>query len=186
MEAPVHDDKRDPTLGRAAGSSPSTYDGELAGWDCDIKRAARHRARLLDCEADAEDFAQEARIRLLLVTRRLGPRPEGYSRTVIANAIRATARRERAQGNRVPLEEDIPSVGASPEDVYGIRAVTRWVERLPSSLNAIYRVLYRDQRSQRQAGRILGISQPRVAQLHRELLDRGRVELRHVSQSEAA
>src|SRR5579862_4063735 len=62
--------------------------GVLLHWDADIRRAARAAANRFQLdESHADDFAQEARIRLLNAVRRQPSLPEKYLRKVISNAI---------------------------------------------------------------------------------------------------
>lgn len=154
-------------------------------WDNDIKRAATSAARRwrLD-EEPTDDLVQEARLAILLAMRRGRPTTEPYVRRVIANAVRKAVRREAkafsqlsaddaaaadpwAEATESPLDFDLPFV-----DV-----VAQWVHGLPPRLHAIYKLIYIDEASQRKAAAMLRISQPRVAQLHHQLLEQGRVEL---------
>lgn len=56
-------------------------------------------------------------------------------------------------------------------------AVEEWLARLPIRLRVVFAGLYVEGLSQRQLARRLQVSQPRVATLNRELIDRGRLEL---------
>lgn len=149
----------------------------LKSWDQDIERAAARWAGGLAAVMDARDLAQEARLRLLVVTRAQPTVAVPYLRKVVKNASLAAALRYRARFDQDPLTEDLPAPMVEADDFYVIEAVSQWVDGLPRRLQAIYRALYREGRTQREAASILGVSQPRVAQLHRALLERGRREL---------
>lgn len=154
----------------------------LKRWDSDIQRAAHYRARrVYSGTADADDLAQEARIQVLTMARVAPQAPVQYVRTVIANAILGAAQREaRAQPRcLLPLEdlgEELPAPTlVDTEDK--LNSVTQWASRLPRRLRSVYQLLYAEDHTQRDAAKILGISQPRIAQLHRKLLDMGRAGL---------
>jgi RNA polymerase sigma factor (sigma-70 family) len=145
-------------------------------WDPEILRAARRQAKLGASLADADDFAQEARIRLARIQPRRGDAPAPYLRKVIANAVLAAAQPRRVTAPTGPLDAEAENLATeTPEsDLCAIRAVSAWVRELPARLQDIYRLLYCEERSQSEAAGILGVSQPRVAQLHRLLLTEGR------------
>jgi RNA polymerase sigma factor (sigma-70 family) len=157
----------------------------LAWWDDDIERAAAHGARLLGGDLDdAQDLAQEARLRLLRAASLTPGAPVGYLRRVVRNAVLSGVRRERrAVTNRSPrgqaLDFRMEAPSNSPDD--RINLVAEWVAALPGRLRIIYDLLYEQGLTQRQSGAILGISQPRVAQLHQSLLQRGRRELANLA-----
>jgi RNA polymerase sigma factor (sigma-70 family) len=136
----------------------------------------------------SEDFAQEARVRLLTVLRgQRGAAPEPYIRSVVVNAIR-TARRSQARhsGREVALEEtsEMPSAEGSQggTDLFATNAVKRFIRPLPDKLRALYQLVYVLGWTQREAAKELRVTQPRVAQLHAELLQRGRRELGYLFQ----
>jgi RNA polymerase sigma factor (sigma-70 family) len=170
---------------RTSPCSPQTplhadyEDALVREWDRDILRAVRRRAR---CAADAEELAQEARIRLVMAARRLGENPpKEYLRKVIKNAVLAATFRLRRQGAAYALEGgDLAAPTVRCSDPHVATSVARWVNELAPRLQDLYRVLYVDQKSQREAAIVLGVSQPRVAQLHHELLTQGRVALRRL------
>ena len=58
-----------------------------------------------------------------------------------------------------------------------IQSVRRWAVDLPTRLARLYQLLYVEGATQREAARQMRLSQPRVAQLHRQLLDAGRRDL---------
>ncbi|MCC6648413.1 MAG: sigma-70 family RNA polymerase sigma factor [Polyangiaceae bacterium] len=151
-------------------------------WDGDMVRAARAAA---GGDPDAEaDVAQEVRVRLLRVSRAQPGAAVPYVRTVIKNAVRDVHGREaRAFSACSPLAVDLDAdsePAVVPDD--GTAAlVVGWVEGLPPRLRDVYEHLCAADRSQREAARRMNVSQPRVAQLHRELLERGRQDLAHLA-----
>lgn len=165
--------------GRAPGLDENAL---LHSWQPDIRRAAARAAtRKGTAPESAQDFAQDASLRLLLVARRTGDTSVPYLRRVIQNEIRDSVRRERRaittvseRGGELPEEVEAPDI--TPQ-VERRRAVGAWVASLPSRLGRLYEMLYDHGMTQREAAVRLGLSQPRVAQLHRELLTRGRLEL---------
>lgn len=156
-------------------------------WDRDIIRSARRAAaRFGGGEADADDFAQVARLRLYRALRQHGVRPDPYIRRLIKNAVlRAAVTEARPFGplarNRDELVDD-RAEGLSEDRLTGaIDAVRRWAATLPARLLRLRDLLYVDGLSQRDAARALSVSQPRVAQLHADLLGHGRIALEEFS-----
>jgi len=168
----------------ALGSTPSFFPEQneqfLITWDRDIQRASKAGAqRIHGTREDAEDFAQEARIRLV----RIASKPQGaasrYVRKVIANAIKSAIDRT----DKTPFEdinEETERIPAEPADSR-IAEVVAWLQTVSPQLRTIYQHLYVDGRTQREASRLMRISQPRVAQLHARLLEAGRRELHHLA-----
>jgi len=62
-------------------------------------------------------------------------------------------------------------------DLLDIVAVRRWVSQLPESFRRVYKALYVDELTQRKAAIQMGVSQPRIAELHRLMLQRAKQEL---------
>jgi RNA polymerase sigma factor (sigma-70 family) len=140
---------------------------------------------------DRRDLAQEARIRVWRATHSVAPRSSSYIRTVIANALRSAVQREGMIGGDrrssehkalspvfrpmpLPSGFDRASDEDEPTDWLAVSAVQRILRTLPGALRTVYRLLYVDGRSQREAAKVLRVSQPRIAQLHHELLGRVR------------
>lgn len=148
-------------------------------WDRDIRRAAAAGARRLRSAAvDTDDLAQAARYQLLRAIRRHRITSTGYIRRLIRNAILSVLRHEARRrdgdlGRRVELTEDLPAQSPEPPDNVAAR-VTAWITTLPDRLQHVYHALYVHRLTQRNAARRLGISQPRVAQLHAVILEQGR------------
>lgn len=149
-------------------------------WDRDIRRAARSRSSRLGGGHEPSDLAQEARIRLVLVVRS-GKEAAPYLRTVISNAVLAAAKKGRVREEQNDCADELAADVPDPEVNDTVEAVAGWVAGLPRRLKAVYRALYAEELTQREAAKILRVSQPRVAQLHRELLELGRRDLRHLA-----
>lgn len=62
-------------------------------------------------------------------------------------------------------------------DFFAVIRVRRWLETLSPVLRHLFGLIYQNGLSQRDAALILRVSQPRVAQLHGELLRLGREAL---------
>lgn len=154
----------------------------LLRWDGDIQRAARAGAtRLGSALDDADDMAQEARLHVIGAVRRTGGDSPHYIRRVIRNAVVSCLRREsRAITTRSKRGCELnANLEAPPTELDSGRAsaVIAWAAGLPHRLRDIYELLYEQGLTQREAAVALGVSQPRVAQLHRALLRRGRFDL---------
>jgi RNA polymerase sigma factor (sigma-70 family) len=163
---------------------PSTPDLEafLCAWGPEIDHAARVQAVALGLSLDeAEDFAQSARLHLLRIppSNRSSVR---YVRVVIRNAMRSAARRLSHRlgllsSRRVELDSVDP---INPESVASLESegilsrVRQWRADLPARERDLVVLLYDEGLSQREAAALLDVSQPRVAQLHRRILERGR------------
>jgi RNA polymerase sigma factor (sigma-70 family) len=155
----------------------------LRAWDPDIKRAAR--AAWTPGVLDREDLAQQVRLRVLTGHRSHPSAGEPYIRTIISNTLRTARRREsRALSTRSPLACKLTEgMIATHDDPVNERVavVSAWAVGLPSRLAMVYQHLYVDGRSQRDAARLMGVSQPRIAQLHSQLVARGRHDLERLA-----
>jgi len=149
-------------------------------WNDDIDRAARHVCRMR--AADPDDVAQEIRVRLFqLWLANDGDPPSGYVRITIRNTA-LNAIRDEQRASRHNLRGSFPlslssEISTPEEDLVARESRHRldaWVKRLPPLLERTFDLLYRQGLSQRAAAAALGVTQPRVAQLHRSLLDLGR------------
>jgi len=192
----AYDGSREHTFARPAGAknplhptftftaSHGDVESLVRMWDRDIVRAARTvvaRDRSLSVDA-AEECAQAARQALARIAHRADEVGPFYLRRVIQNAVRDAARRERrTYGRSSPLDKTAAEVAieASAEDPDdAISRVIEWTARLPDRFQKLYDLLYVRRWSQRAAAAAMGVSQPRIAQLHRELLARGKAELK--------
>lgn len=148
-------------------------------WDPDIRRAALAAAR--GDRVDADDLAQQVRMRITAALRSFPDAPTPYVRKVISNTLKSACRRDMhafttKSPNAQPVDEDIVAPTAEADEGRDA-TVTAWINSLPLSMQQIYRLLYAEDLSQREAAQLMKLSQPRVAQLHRRLLERGRQQL---------
>jgi len=99
-------------------------------------------------------------------------------RRVIQNAVLNSTRRE---DRFVPCTlEDAARVHHEPSvqpPSALIQSVRNWVAELPTRLARLYQLLYVEGATQREVAGRMRLSQPRVAQLHRQLLEAGRRDL---------
>jgi len=159
----------------------SPFDGETNiqnSWNDDIKRAAFAAAN--GNYADAQDYAQEARLRLMNANRSMPDASEPYIRVVISNSMKSARRSNACRFSTAsPMADPVDDLpAAATDDIENrISAVTVWTMGLPAPLERIYRLLYVEERSQRETAALMKISQPRVAQLHRRLIELGRTQL---------
>lgn len=166
---------------------PSTCNHEdldLRTWDRDIVRAARFRARNRGHDEDvADELAQVARLRVWGVLRKGGAAPgANYMRKVIANAVRTPLASDAALELSSEIDEvDAVDLSLLQSDPLAVDGVRNWLTTLPVQLQRVYHLLFVKEYSQREAALVLGISQPRVAQLHRALLERGSRDLRQLA-----
>ncbi len=76
------------------------------------------------------------------------------------------------------MEEDLEDARSFvDDDIIPRLTVGAWVAGLSPSLKVLHELLYVQECTQREAASIMKISQPRVAQLHRDLLEEGRRNL---------
>lgn len=166
-------------------SNSDDASGAVEGWEGDIVRASRAAVRRLGLRGDhpiADDVAQDVRLALLLAVRRTGIKDERYVRRLISNSARNSARQSKVAALEVP-DDNLPVRLEAPSvcDVLAERAVQRWIGEQKDLLQAVFRLLYCAGLTQRQAAERLGVSQPRVATLHRQLLERGKQQLRDLA-----
>ena len=156
--------------------NPHAEDAFLTEWADDITRAARRGVVLAGAVwPTAEDVAQEVRIRVVRAFRLLSPPPEGYVRTVIKNTVTNIVNRPHGffpdAVDPQALDAMVSPAWAADERSLNVRL---WTTSLPQRFQQLYSLLYVHGATQREAARAMGISQPRVAQLHHELLALGR------------
>lgn len=155
----------------------------LIHWEKDIARASAAAANRYALPAwQKDDLAQEARIRVLVAYRKgMGPH-DGYIRRTIANAVSKAAQSEYsaagidhcAQVNELGNLPDVSADEFADRDLLSEITLAHWLPSLPRRFQKIYKHLYLNDRTQRSAAQAMDISQPRVAQLHCEFLDRGK------------
>jgi RNA polymerase sigma factor (sigma-70 family) len=162
-------------------SAPASIDETtiLDKWSRHIARVAGAVAR--SSHVDSRDLAQDAGLRLLTVIRAFPEAPDQYIATVIVNAIRTANRREsRYRGDSFDDEQEL-NTQADTVDLSRALDVSAWVTCQPVRLQRVYRHVYFEGRSQRETSQMMKVSQPRVAQLHRQLLTSGRTALAHLA-----
>ena len=160
----------------------------LLTWEADISKAARAAAFRFQLDREyAEDFAQEARFRLFTALRRQPLLPKEYLRRVISNAIQTAVWKTRMLASEVSLDEAMEHLEAKREepgthqDLLVVAAVRNFISGLPLKLQRVYQLIYEQAHTQREAAIDLCVAQPRIAQMHRELLERARRCLGHLN-----
>jgi RNA polymerase sigma factor (sigma-70 family) len=156
----------------------------LTQFDPLIKRAARRASYYLNGTASlADDLAQDVRCHLWEALQTKPTSNPAFVRKVVTNALRSRIRFERCRlqlGSEDvrELDERLPGVLDSYyTDGIDRLFIAKWVSELPGRLHMVFDALYKQGYTQREASKALRVSQPRVTQLHRELLDRGRLDL---------
>ena len=155
----------------------------LQQFDRLIMRSARRASRYITGnDGMAEDLAQDVRFHLARALEAERIEEKGIHR-LITNALRDRIRFERSRiqltsHNMAELDDrntlfSLTDSYTTPE----ILTVAKWIGSLPSRLRAVFELLYRFGYTQREACSALGLSQPRITQLHQELLERGRLDL---------
>ena len=168
----------------AGGGAREEFSALLRSFEPHLRASA---FRDLRSGIDFDDLEQAGRIALWRSTARFDARRGAfinYARRAVKNAIRSEIHRVRPISEAgEPLiqrmgdaTEDVEN-HYDPPDLFAILRIRRWLETLPLSLRNLFALIYRNGLSQRDAARILQVSQPRVAQLHTELLRRGREAL---------
>lgn len=145
----------------------------IAAWEARIRAIVRRELRGRPLGLLGPDLEQEARLALLLAIR-AGHVADHYLYTVISNQLRDVLRRPASQALAPLSEAPLMTWEFAPTDSIGVRWVRRWLSAEPAPLREIFHLLYDRGLNQRQAAKKLGVSQPRVAALHRKLLGRAR------------
>lgn len=167
--------------------APAEFSALLRSFEPHLRATAYRNLRT---GIDFDDLEQAGRIALWRSTARFDARRGAfinYARRAVKNAIRSEIQRVRPvseAGERLihPMDDATEDVEDQCDpvnslDLFVIVRVRRWLETLPLTLRNLFALIYRNGLSQRDAARILRVSQPRVAQLHTELLRRGREAL---------
>lgn len=172
-------------------ASETTVQDEPAGlhptlrqFDSLIVRAAyRASLRITGSGILAEDLAQEVRSHLAEALNK-GKVKERAVRVLITNAIRDRIRFERSRfqltsTNAAELD-DRNAVFSQVDSTTrpDVLTISKWVASQPRRLRAIFELLYGFGYTHREASSVLGLSQPRITQLHQELIERGRLDLK--------
>ena len=137
--------------------------------------------------SDKDDLAQEARLRLFQTFQRRPEKDLPYFKRTAVNAMLDVYSSEKSnQLESWELDETSGIISdftdaATVTDELSMRvSVQNWIIQLPIRLQQVYKLLYIEDYTQREAAAKLGISQPRVAHLHEQLKERGREELQHL------
>ena len=148
----------------------------LDGWENVVQASALSKTR---CLASRDDIAQAGRLAVLRAVRlfygRRGDFNHYVSRAISNGTRRETVKLASARRFERPLELalDRPTRGNHEAS----HCVRDWLCTLPRLMQRVFVLLYRRVMTQRQASARLGISQPRISQINRELVERGRREL---------
>jgi RNA polymerase sigma factor (sigma-70 family) len=110
---------------------------------------------------------------------------ENFARRVIKNAMIQELRDIKGTRSKVWQQvTEVPEILSDDPDPYTrleqraiIDRISSWTESLPETLKKLYLLLYHVELPQSAAARLLGVSQPRVSQLHRQILTLGRRQL---------
>lgn len=153
-------------------------------WDKDIVRAAKAYAhRVGASHADAADAAQLVRVQMWKQIKQLSNKPETYVRAAIANAVENAFRTEKGGLNPTrsrfrPFDLNQLAVEIDLDLMISVR---QWIATLPYHLQQVYQLLYVENRTERDAASIMGVSQPRIHQWRDRLLELGRVGLKELA-----
>jgi RNA polymerase sigma factor (sigma-70 family) len=133
--------------------------------------------------SDLPDLQQVGRVAVYQAALRYRPSrgfPFGHyaKRAIKNNVLKHAARLVRQRQGETSLfqfdDDAEPATAALLDDNEDLISLRHWLAELGEPHATTYRLLYAESLSQRDAAVQLGISQPRVAQLHRSLLDYGR------------
>jgi RNA polymerase sigma factor (sigma-70 family) len=174
----------------ASSGSDLAFEAILEPFAREIRAVAHRRRRH---GVDIADLEQSARIALWRTTFSYDANRglfHHYARRAIKNAVRTeigfwhplTDQGEAVTQTPGEATDDTPDdTVVEPTDPFVTTRIRAWVQSLREPLQRIYALIYQQELSQREAARILGVSQPRVAELHAELLDCGRGALSHLT-----
>jgi RNA polymerase sigma factor (sigma-70 family) len=172
------------------------YAERALGADVDLQRFLKATAAKRALAAlGQDDIIQESLLTVLNVAQHYddqrGQNPGHYFLRALANNALNLNRREQRhwstrhqealdqEGDHQDVLSAIPDTenldpGQMAERAESIQHVRAMLAELPASLNRLFKLLYVDDLTQREVSERLGISQARVAQLHRDLLNRGK------------
>jgi RNA polymerase sigma factor (sigma-70 family) len=152
-------------------------------FDTLITRSARRASYYITGSSSlAEDLAQDVRLHLWRALEAGLVQESAVIRRLITNAIRDRIRFERTRiqltsSGMSELDDRNPALLLDASYRPEILTVARWVASLPGRLRAVFELIYGSGYTQREVSSVLGLSQPRITQLHQELLQRGRLDL---------
>lgn len=152
-------------------------------FDTLITRSARRASYYITGSSSlAEDLAQDVRFHLLRALKAGLAEEPALIRRLITNAVRDRIRFERTRiqltsSRMSELDDRNPALLLEASSRPEILTVAMWVASLPGRLRAVFELIYGSGYTQREISSVLGLSQPRITQLHQELLQRGRLDL---------
>lgn len=149
----------------------------LHRWEPVILASARRRT---ECPASRDEIAQAGRMAVLAAAEDFdasrGPSFNHYASCAVSNeTLKAAQRLQAYRRHECQLDSSRELQSRHPFECR--QCVRDWLCSLPRILQKVFVVLYRWRLPQRQAAARLGLSQPRISQLHRMLLERGRRDL---------
>jgi RNA polymerase sigma factor (sigma-70 family) len=149
----------------------------IDGWGLAVKAiASRYASRL----SDLDDLMQVGRLAVYQSALNYDPTldvPFGnYTKRAIKNCVmqeaaRLTRQRRLEVSPEGRAEKGDDQLEGLLDDGGQARQVKEWVLELPEPHATIFRLLYVERKTQRVVAEEIGVSQPRVAQLHRSFLD---------------
>ena len=147
----------------------------LHRWEPIVLVSARRRSQ---CLASQDDIAQAGRLAVLSAAKAFDPARGASFNHYAARAVRnetlkAAQRLQSEHQDECPLES-APEAEAETLSFDCRDHVRHWLSTLPEILMQVFELLYNQGHSQREAALSLGVSQPRICQLHHMLLVRGR------------
>lgn len=152
----------------------------LTTWEPYIKKTALAVAMSIGGSGDdADEFEQAARVALWIAIVNGKPVKKAYRKRIIKNAMLSAVRNERRGFSSLSLardEFDEESIRGVDDDGLATH-VADWAATLPARLKDVYESLYLQGYTQREVAHRLGVTRPRITQLHTELKERAREQL---------
>ncbi len=175
--------------GAAASGCNDSFRSLLEAWEPSIRATARRAIASRYAKTGHEstpdlqrDLAQAGRLALWRAVAGFNPSTGHpfvhYARRAIKNAVQKELGRPSTSSAiylSPEAEQGDPSGQARRNFEQAERGilVAGWLRSLPQVLHRIYELLYKEGLSQRQIAGQLGVSQPRISQLHKRLLAQG-------------
>jgi RNA polymerase sigma factor (sigma-70 family) len=157
--------------------SSRDYDALLLEWQPMLERLAQKRTQ---CPATADDLMQAGRVALLKAAEGFETGHGASFKTYACVAIKRAMKREldKVRGRMNPTDTNLIT-HACPNTLIRVprlvtTALNQWVASLPGVLADVFEASYELELTQRQIAVRLGVSQPRVNQLHRQLIQLAR------------
>ncbi len=129
--------------------------------------------------SDLDDLMQIGRVAVYQAALKYKPSFQvpfaNYTKRAIKNSVmKEAARLDRQRKFETPLNGNSDQQAEIKDHADQTDPVKEWVRELPEPHATIFRLLYVEQLKQRPAAREMGVSQPRVAQLHMAFLNLAR------------